>query len=180
MGKTIHGHKRRGLQSPEYGSYLSVKKRCLYPGNSSYSNYGGRGIVICQKLLDFHGFLEVLQTKPTPKHQIDRIDTFGNYSCGRCPECLDKNWPMNVRWVTPKQNSNNQRTNRKVTYKGETKNLHEWCEFLAIPWSRTFIRLKAGWSVEDAFETPSIKGRPSNDKCHSRNWPESERRRKVS
>jgi hypothetical protein len=99
-----------------------MRDRCKSPANyHSYHNYGGRGIKVCERWeASFDDFMEDMGPRPTPDHQLDRIDNEGDYEPGNC------------RWVTRKVNNNNRSTNRRITYKGVTKNLKEWADHLGV------------------------------------------------
>ena len=78
---------------------------------------------------------------------IDCIDNDGNY----CPD--------NCRWIPMPEQNNNQRSNRLITYKGQTMNLKKWSDKLGINYGTLLSRLdESKWSVEKAFETP-VKAR---------------------
>ena len=84
-------------RTPEYIAWSNMIQRTTNPKNNSYKNYGGRGISVCLPWLDFKNFFADVGCRPTPKHQIDRIDNNGDYEPGNC------------RWVTNRQNTMNQR-----------------------------------------------------------------------
>ncbi len=128
-------------------------QRCNNHDNPGYMNYGGRGIRVCAGLTPFDGFLSVLGESP-PGLEIDRMDNDGNYTCGRCDECLKNGWPLNLRWATRKQSARNKRSNRLVTVRGVTACLIEQCERFSVPYRRTLSRLNSGWNAEDAFFKP--------------------------
>ncbi len=81
---------------PEYGIWSGMKTRCYNPNVKKFNRYGGRGIIICDRWLNsFPDFYEDMGKRPTPKHQIDRIDNNGNYE------------PLNCRWILPADNARN-------------------------------------------------------------------------
>ena len=81
--------------SSEYRSYFNARCRCNKVDDIMYESYGGRGIMFLFN--SFEEFYKELGPKPSPFHQIDRINNDGNYE------------PGNVRWVTRKENCNNRR-----------------------------------------------------------------------
>jgi hypothetical protein len=75
--------------------------RCQNPKSSSWKNYGGRGIKVCERWLKFENFLADMGTRPLG-HSIDRYPDFnGNYEPGNC------------RWATTKQQSLNKRNSKR-------------------------------------------------------------------
>jgi hypothetical protein len=76
--------------------------RCESPNRKRYSDYGGRGITVCDRWHDFANFLADMGEKPTSRHSIDRINNDGNYE------------PENCRWATPLEQSANSRRVRPV------------------------------------------------------------------
>jgi len=89
-----------------------------------------------------------------------RINTNGHYSCGQCSECIQNNWPMNVKWSSSKQQNRNRRNNRMITIGAETKCLSEWSELSGVGTATAWYRLKGSWTPEQAFdfaEPPSRK-----------------------
>lgn len=137
IGNPVHGK----CYTRVYRIYAKIKRRCLVADDIAYPNYGGRGITICDKWKnDFLSFYEWAMTNGySDELTIDRIDNNKGY----CPE--------NCRWTDYKNQNNNTRRNRYITYKGEIKTLKQWCEEFQISYKRTHWRLQHGWSFEEAI-----------------------------
>ena len=98
----------RNKAHPEYTVWGNMRDRCNRPANKQFHNYGGRGIRVCERWDSFPAFLEDMGPRPSPEHEIDRIDNDGDYE------------PNNCRWATPAEPRRNKRTNRLLTVNGET------------------------------------------------------------
>lgn len=97
----------RRQRPPEYNVWVAFRRRCCDPNTKGYSNYGGRGIKVCPEWESFEQFLSDMGPRPTPKHQIDRIDNDGDYE------------PKNCRWVTSATNNQNRRNNKLTMLKAQ-------------------------------------------------------------
>jgi hypothetical protein len=128
-----------------YNTYIGILSRCNKESSTSYPNYGGRGIKVCDRWLEsFEAFYEDMGEPPTKLHSIDRIDVNGDYS------------PESCRWATAKEQSNNKRNHHKMTLDGRTQNMSQWAEELDIDPSGILSRLARGWSEEETLKTPSL------------------------
>lgn len=136
--------KTHGLsRSPEYISWGAMIQRCNNPKAHAFENYGGRGVKVCERWRwSFVAFLEDMGPRPTDRHELDRIDTNGDYE------------PSNCRWVLPVVNIRNRRCTVKLTYAGETLPLGKWSERIGIPQSVIAQRIRAGWSIARALTQP--------------------------
>ena len=115
--------KYKGIENKRIISILQgIKKRCLNKNCKDYANYGGRGIKIYQEWIDnpitFYNW--AMANGYQDDLTIDRIDVNGNYE------------PSNCRWANKKQQANNRRNNRFITYKGETHSVSEWLRILGL------------------------------------------------
>lgn len=71
--------------------------RVKNPNNKDYHRYGGRGIKVDPRWINFWEFLNDVGERPSPQHSLDRIDNDGNYE------------PGNVRWATRQEQTHNSR-----------------------------------------------------------------------
>lgn len=123
--------------------WSGIIRRCDNPETEFYYRYGGRGIIICDEWRDFEVFYEwALSNGYGDNLTIDRIDNDGNYE------------PSNCRWATWKEQANNRSNNHIVTYNGKSQTLSLWAEEVNIPFKALQLRLKNGWSIEKALNTP--------------------------
>lgn len=88
---TKHGmHKSR-----QYIAWNSMISRCKYKDNSSFKNYGAKGIGVCDKWNTFEGFWEDMREGYADNLSIDRIDNNKGY------------FKENCRWATKTQQEQN-------------------------------------------------------------------------
>lgn len=118
-----------------------MMKRCYDPNDAHYSYYGGRGIKVEEAWHDFERFYHDMGDKPAGL-SLDRRDNNLGYSKENC------------RWATRLEQSNNRRNNVMLTHDGITLNQKQWAAKLGIDHRALHLRLKAGWTVEDALTRP--------------------------
>lgn len=135
--------KHRLSYQPEYRVWQTMRLRCTEPTHPAYPSYGARGITICDRWLNSpQNFIEDMGTKPSKKHEIDRIDNDKGYSKENC------------RWATRSENDRNRRSTRWVEYRGERRKLVELREEAGLTESQVYNRLRMGWPIEKVLETP--------------------------
>lgn len=140
----VEGGKRKRYRSPEYMSWQSMKDRCTNPKYQYYSNYGGRGITVCERWKNsFAAFLEDMGPRPTRQHSIDRKENDGNYEPGNC------------QWSTRLEQGSNKRNNRLYIFYGKAMTLPQWCRISQISRDVVKRRLQRGWPEKEAFWTPT-------------------------
>lgn len=127
---------------PEYQIWKAMKARCYGVNHKNYSDYGGRGIKVCERWKDnFQAFYADMGSRPSDKHSIERSDHNGDYS------------PDNCRWATQKEQTRNTRRSKTITHNGETKTVAEWADITGIDSSTIYHRLYAGWAPAEALST---------------------------
>jgi hypothetical protein len=142
---TRHGHAaaRKGKVTALYRIWSHMIGRCHNPKDAAFANYGGRGIVVCDRWRDsYTAFMTDVGPRPSSKHTLDRIDNNGGYK------------PGNVRWATRTQQMRNVRYNRLLTLGAESLPMAAWAERLGIKKATLADRLYRGWSDERALTTP--------------------------
>lgn len=138
--KPIHGLS----QHPIYTRWESMIARCYAPTCCNFPRYGGRGIAVCERWRHSVANFYADMGDPPPGLSLERRDNMAGYS------------PENCYWATPKQQQNNTRYNRLVTYDGETHSMTFWIEKLNLKRSTVYSRLARGWTIEKALTSPPI------------------------
>lgn len=130
-----------------YQIWCGIKQRCLYKKHNRYKNYGGRGIKICNKWLDFTGFQEDMYESyknsckiiGEENISIDRIDTNENYTKKNC------------KWSSPTEQAQNRTNNHLLKFNGEIKTISQWEKLLGFKRGLIQGRLNRDWPVEDVL-----------------------------
>lgn len=145
MGRIKHGMAigEHGNRHPLYAIWARMIRRCENPREAHYACYGGRGIRVCERWRkNVAAFLEDMGPRPSPAHSLDRIDVNGHYEPGNC------------RWATMREQQRNRRSNRMLTFRGETRCIVEWAELAGISATMLSSRLNRGWDPERALVEP--------------------------
>lgn len=140
-GNQTHGHTAGYSRTKEWRAWNAMIRRCKYNSMDRFDRYGGRGITVCDRWLDFGNFLHDVGRAPSKDHSLGRIDN------DRCYE------PGNVRWETNFEQHRNTSRNRYIEYNGERMIVSDWAKKLGLKRTTLEERLKRGWSVEKAFTT---------------------------
>lgn len=139
FSRSTHGR----TSSPEYMTWLDMRRRCSDPSRKSFPRYGGRGISVCDRWIrSFEAFLADMGERPEGT-TLDRIDKDGNYEPGNC------------RWATPVEQSRNRSSNRYVDCDGNTVSLAEYCDRKGFDYILIRDRVCGlGWTLERAVSEP--------------------------
>lgn len=141
-----HGHATPGNPSQIYTIWGGIIARCTCPTNSSYERYGARGITVCERWSKFENFLEDMGERPGKGYSIERIENDKGY------------YEENCRWATRKEQMNNTRRNRILTFNGRKMNITQWSEELKIPMKTIYSRImQYKWPVHRALTEPVRK-----------------------
>lgn len=145
--RTIAANTTHGMRHEKvWQAWMGMKNRCYVKTHGGYKNYGGRGIIVCDRWRhSFENFYTDMGDQPSPVSTLDRIDNDGDYE------------PSNCRWASYSQQNRNRRNNRLVEIDGETHCIAEWVEILGIKDHLVKTRMRRGWSAEKALTTPRRK-----------------------
>lgn len=106
---------------PLFLTWKDMCARCTNPNNVAYQKwYGAKGVTVCLRWSKrnkkgtnrgwapgFIAFVEDMGSKPSSKHQLDRIDPAGNYE------------PNNCRWATTSEQASNKKPYKRCSVQGE-------------------------------------------------------------
>ena len=139
-------NKHKKSKTKIYRIWQAMKRRCYNPNSINYSDYGSRGIEVCERWKDsfeaFYDDVSKLAHYGEKGYTLNRIDNDGNYDLG------------NVEWSTDKEQANNRRNNHLITYNGKTQTVKQWSEELNINNNTIITRLSRGWSIERTLNKP--------------------------
>jgi len=135
MREAAHG-------KPEgYFRWYEIKNRCTNPKRKDWPRYGGRGITLCERWMDYMVFLADVGAPPFKGAQLDRIDNDRGYE------------PGNVRWVTNRENQLNSKTAVWVEVDGVRLSWKVWAARLGVSHQALSYRAKVLGSREEAIRS---------------------------
>ena len=121
----------------------SMRSRCLYPSNTTaWPNYGGRGIIVCERWLQFSAFLSDMGERPSKDHTIERVDVNGNYEPGNCV------------WLLRGDQNLNRRDTAWIEWRGERRKFMEVCREVGTNPGLARSRIALGWGIDRAMTEP--------------------------
>lgn len=147
--ESIMFHKKNHI--PEYRVWAGMIHRCHCESSTCFKDYGARGIYVSKEWASsFAQFMKDMGPRPSPRHQIDRLDNNGPYSAENCA------------WHTASQNARNRSSNTRIECFGERLTLSEWVEKTGFNRATIQNRLRFGWRPEEALTVvPGPRGRHS-------------------
>jgi len=134
--QTKHGMAR----TPIYWVWQNMKDRCNNPNNPQFSDYGGRGVKVCDRwMAKFEHFHADMGDCPQGM-TLDRIDNNRGY-------CKD-----NCQWSTRRNQVLNRRNTKLYTVGIKTMCVKHWCAEVCIPYATARNRMKKGKSFFEALK----------------------------
>lgn len=147
LDKIHEKNKKHNMSGSQlHNVWKGINQRCNNPNSTSYKNYGGRGISICEEWSGEHGFENFYkwaveagydESKSRAEQSIDRIDVNGNYE------------PSNCRWADIETQSYNKTNTTTIEVFGEKLNVKEISEKYKIPKKTIRARIYQGNVKED-------------------------------
>lgn len=136
----IHGMDR----TLTHNTWTSMLQRCNYPQHKSYDLYGGRGITVCDRWMDFRNFYADMGDRK-PGFSLDRINNGKGY------------YPENCRWATSFEQQNNRRDNIWISAFGRNETIANWSREVGLAETTILQRIGSGMTPEMALSTPPKK-----------------------
>lgn len=129
-----------GSKSPVYNIWSGMIRRCTNPKSASWEHYGGRGITVCERWLDFKTFEADVSPRPDGM-SLERRDNNGNY----CPE--------NCEWATQREQTYNRRVVKRLTIAGKDISVPEvaYKTGVSADWMRK--KMKGGMSGDEIINS---------------------------
>ena len=143
--RVTHGAYLGGVESPEHSTWRSMLARCHNPNNKHYRYYGGKGVSVCERWLEYDNFLADMGCRPSTQVSLDRIDLVGNYEPGNC------------RWATRSQQQKNKSTTKVYTNGTFTGVLVECAEYLGVSKALAHWRWKQWGTFEKGKEWQQLQ-----------------------
>lgn len=114
---------------PLYGRWKAMRWRCMSPRCPDYPNYGGRGIRLCDRWMEFWNFVEDMGQSFSPGMTIERVDVNGDYEPGNCI------------WISNEEQANNRRSTNWIELDGIRMNVMQWSVYAGVDRSNIYRRM---------------------------------------
>jgi hypothetical protein len=101
-----------------YNSWRGMVQRCTNPNSANYSNYGDRGITVCEYYREFGNWYADMLDRPSGM-TLDRVDNNGNYE------------PGNLQWATPAMQVANRRPRKRKRRRASLADIQAYAAALA-------------------------------------------------
>lgn len=132
-------------KDPLYRVWRAMINRCHNPNQVSWPNYGGRGIVVCERWRSsFANFISDMGERPLGA-SLERLDNDRGYE------------PANVVWASKSEQDANKRSNRLLPFRGDMVPLFVVAKTTGIPCDRLRARLALGYRLETAIAADFVE-----------------------
>jgi DNA-directed RNA polymerase subunit RPC12/RpoP len=121
-----------------YKAWYAMLHRCNAVVSQAYATYGGRGITVSKRWLQFENFYADMGDCPK-ELTLERINNNAGYKKSNCT------------WATRAEQSVNRSTTIWLTAFGKTQHLSAWAREKNIRIDTLHLRLKRGWDVKRAL-----------------------------
>ena len=140
---------RHGMAgTPTYSRFKSMWARCTDPTHKQFPGYGGRGIHVCHRWLEFQNFYDDMGVCPKGL-SLERRNNDGPYDKANCT------------WATPREQALNRRTTVWVELYGHRACMKDWALAFGLTqnilWMRCRGRDAATVIDQLIFRNPSVK-----------------------
>lgn len=135
-----HGAYSGGVESAEHYTWRAMLARCNNPKHRMYKYYGGKGVGVCTRWLEFANFLADMGERPGDWASLDRIVPDGDYT------------PDNCRWATRSDQQKNKTSTKWYTDEEFTGTLVECAAHVGISKELAWWR----WKTWGTFEKDKI------------------------
>jgi len=132
---------------------MAMLSRCRNPNATGFKNYGGRGVTVCSRWLDFGLFLADMGPRPSLAHTLERFHGGLGYEPGNC------------HWATWMEQGANRRGLTLLSFRGKTMHLSAWARRVGLSKQALRYRIEAGWPLEYALGRAPRKGGRHADKA---------------
>jgi hypothetical protein len=143
--RELYGQHRRThgkSRTRAYSTWDKMMQRCYSITDKNFHQYGGRGILVCERWHTFENFL-VDMGQPPHGMSLDRRENDQGYDLHNC------------HWATQSEQCRNRRNNIYLERNGEQKLLVEWAKESGLGYHTVFSRIYTyGWDIETALTTP--------------------------
>jgi hypothetical protein len=119
--------------------------RCTNKNREDFKDYGGRGIAVDPRWLNFESFFADMGVKPGKRFSLERLDVSQGYGPGLCI------------WADPTTQANNRRNTVRLVFEGKPTTLSVACRKTGLDRSMVRRRVFSGWSEEDWFKPAGYK-----------------------
>lgn len=137
--------RKHGLsKSPEHQAWSGAKSRCYDTADKGFVNYGGRGIVMCDRWReDFRAFYADMGPRPAKGFSLERRDNNGHYA------------PENCYWAPRIVQANNKRRVKIMNINGESLTMSQASRKFGIRYTTLRARiLRQGMDPARAVAEP--------------------------